>query len=241
METEPLANLRVVLVRPQQPGNIGVAARALANHGISELVLVDPPGFDPERARWMAPNAHDILDSARFTATVEEAVEGAVVVIGTSGRLRRWDWPLLTPTQLAVQLDTRPTAILFGPEDAGLSNADLARCHAIVSIPTAEHRSLNLGQAVTVICAQLLAGAITGPAPETEPLADSRTQDAAVRLLMQALVGSDYMRGRSEEQVFGTLYRLLARARPTQREATALLGMLNKLNRRLRITTSRGE
>ena len=70
-----LSHLRVVLVRPQQPGNIGVAARALANHGITDLVLVDPPGFDPERARWMAPNAHDVLNNARFTRTVEEAVD----------------------------------------------------------------------------------------------------------------------------------------------------------------------
>ena len=233
-----LSHLRVVLVRPQQPGNIGVAARALANHGITDLVLVDPPGFDPERARWMAPNAHDIINNARFVSTVEEALEGMVVVVGTSGRLRRWDWPILNPTQLADTIDDRPTAILFGPEDAGLSNADLARCHAIVNIPTAEHRSLNLGQAVTVICAQLLARVRTDrPSAGSEPLADSRTQDAVVRLLMTALTESDYMRGRSDEQVFGTLYRLLARASPTQREATALLGMLNKLNRQLKISS----
>ena len=233
----PLSTLRIVLVRPQQPGNIGVAARALANHGITDLVLVDPPAFDAERARWMAPNAHDILNGARFTRTVEEAIEGMVVVIGTSGRLRRWDWPIISPPQLAARLDARPTAILFGPEDSGLSNADLARCHAIVSIPTAEHRSLNLGQAVTVICAQLLAGQIELLPPDAaEPQADTQTQDAVVRLLMTALTESDYMRGRSQEQVFGTLYRLLGRAAPTQREAIALLGMLNKLNRKLRLT-----
>ncbi|MFT5681079.1 MAG: TrmH family RNA methyltransferase [Myxococcota bacterium] len=233
---EPLSHLRVVLVRPLQSGNIGVAARALANHGISDFVLVDPPGFDPERARRMAPNAHDLINNARFVETVGEALEGVVVVIGTTGRLRRWDWPILTPTQLADQLDASPTAILFGPEDSGLSNADLARCHAIVSIPTAERRSLNLGQAVTVICAQLLAGVITGPLEEPEPLADSATQDAVIQLLLQSLRGSEYMRGQSEEKVFGTLYRLLARAQPNQREATALRGMLKKLNRRLRLT-----
>jgi TrmH family RNA methyltransferase len=237
----PLSHIRVVLVRPQQPGNIGVAARALANHGISDLVLVDPPCFDAERARWMAPNAHDILNNARFSQTVEEAVEGMVVVVGTSGRLRRWKWPIITPTQLAVSLDPRPTAILFGPEDSGLSNADLARCHTIVSIPTAEHRSLNLGQAVTVICSQLLAVQPQEPPTEPdEPLADSQTQDAVVQLLMTALTESDYMRGRSEEKVFGTLYRLLGRATPTQREAVSLLGMLGKLNRKLGLSSEDG-
>lgn len=234
---EPLAHLRVVLVRPLQSGNIGVAARALANHGITDFVIVDPPGFDPELARRMAPNAHDIINNARFTETVEEAVAGAVMVIGTTGRLRRWDWPVLTPTQLAEQISPRTTAILFGPEDSGLSNTDLARCHAIVSIPTAERRSLNLGQAVTVICAQLLAGAVAEQEEEAEiePLADSRTQGTAVRLLVHALRGSDYLRGRSEKQVFGTLYRLIGRAQPTQREGIAVLGMLHKLNRRLRL------
>lgn len=232
---EPLAHLRIVLVRPLQSGNIGVAARALANHGITDFVIVDPPGFDPELARRMAPNAHDIINNARFTATVEEAVAGMVRVVGTTGRLRRWDWPILNPTELSEQLDGRPTAILFGPEDSGLSNTDLARCHAIVSIPTAERRSLNLGQAVTVICAQLLAGVVVEEEVEVEPLADSRTQGTAVRLLVQALRGSDYLRGRSEKQVFGTLYRLIGRAQPTQREGIAVLGMLHKLNRRLRI------
>lgn len=219
-------------------GNIGVAARALANHGIAELVLVDPPCFDAEHARWMAPNAHDIINGARFVQTIEEAIEGIVVVVGTSGRARRWNWPVISPPELALRLDTRPTAILFGPEDSGLSNADLARCHAIVSIPTSAHRSLNLGQAVTVICAQLLAGqAESLDEDEAEPLADSQTQDAVVQLLMTALTHSDYMRGRSEEQVFGTLYRLLGRAIPTQREAVALLGMLSKLNRRLQLNS----
>ena len=234
MASSPLSTLRVVLVRPQQPGNIGVAARALANHGIHDLVLVDPPGFDPDRARGMAPNAHDLLNNARFTATVDEAVEGSVVVIGTSGRLRRWDWPILNPVQLAARLDSRPTALLFGPEDSGLSNTDLARCHAIVSIPTAERRSLNLGQAVTVICAQLLAGVEAPEPPPTEPLADSQTQATLVHLLLEALTQSDYMRGRPEDQVHGTLYRMLARAQPTRQEAIVMLGMLKKLNRKLK-------
>ncbi len=228
-------SLRVVLVRPQQPGNIGAAARALANHGMHELVLVDPPGFDPERARWMAPGARDIIDNARIVASVEIAVADAVVVIGTTGRVRRWSWPVLSPSQLAAQLDSRPTAVLFGQEEAGLSNADLARCHAVVRIPTAAHRSLNLGQAVNVLCATLRS---TTHAPAPAPaLADSSAQAAVVAQLLRVLDASDYLRGRSPEQVHGTLYRLLARAQPTQQEATAMLGMLNKMCRQLRITS----
>ena len=232
-----LAHIRVVLVRPQQPGNIGTVARAIANHGLGRLVLVDPPGFDPERARWMAPEAHHIIDQARFVATVEDAVADIPVVIGTSARRRRWDWPVTTPEGLAPLLGGRPAALLFGPEDAGLSNADLERCHALVSIPTTEHRSLNLGQAVTVLAAALRASAL--PPPEAgPPLAGSATQEAVARRLLHALEGSDYLRGRSPEQVQGTLYRLIGRAQPTEREAVAVLGMLSKLVRRLRITAA---
>jgi tRNA (cytidine32/uridine32-2'-O)-methyltransferase len=231
----PLEHLRVVLVRPQQPGNIGTVARAIANHGLGQLFLVDPPGFDPERARWMAPEAHHIIDQARFTATVAEAVADTSIVIGTSARRRRWDWPTLSPTTLGDFIADRPAAILFGPEDAGLSNADLALCQAIVSIPTTEHRSLNLGQAVTVIAAALRAGLPERPAPSKDD-ADIAMQNNAVQIILELLRGSDYLRGRPVEQVHGTLFRLLGRTRPSQREVIALLGMLHKMRRRMRLS-----
>lgn len=235
-----LDRVRIVLVRPQQPGNIGTVARAIANHGLGPLTLVDPPGFDPDRARWMAPEAHHVVNGARFTATVAEAVADTAVVIGTSARKRRWDWPTLSPTELSDFIGDRSAAILFGPEDAGLSNADLGLCQAIVSIPTTEHRSLNLGQAVTVLASTLRATlpTHTGAPP---PDADVAMQDAAVSLLLEILEESDYMRGRSAELVHGTLFRLLGRARPSHKEVVALLGMLHKLRRKVRIASSAEE
>ncbi|MEL6344201.1 MAG: TrmH family RNA methyltransferase [Myxococcota bacterium] len=235
MTPADLNAVHVVLVRPQQPGNIGTVARAIANHGLGPLILVDPPGFDPDLARWMAPEAHHIINRARFVATVRDAVADMSVVIGTSARPRKWDWPVYTPAQLSQQIDPRPTAIVFGPEDAGLSNDDLSLCQALITIPTTAHKSLNLGQAVTVIAAALRQGALPSPPPPA-PTAPLSLQLHAVQILMQILDGSDYLRGKSDEQVQGTLLRLLGRAQPTQKEATALLGMLNKMARRMRIT-----
>jgi len=232
-------HVQVTLVRPQQAGNIGTVARAIANHGLGRLVMVDPPGFDPDRARWMAPEAHHIVNGARFTATVADAVADRAVVIGTSARKRRWDWPTLSPQELAGFIGDRPAAILFGPEDAGLSNADLSLCQAIVSIPTTAHRSLNLGQAVTVLAAALRATLPQRPA-RTEPPATVQMQDTAIALLVEILEGSDYMRGRSAEQVHGTLFRLFGRARPSQKEVIAVLGMLHKMRRTLRIARPDG-
>lgn len=248
----PLAHVRVVLVRPQQPGNVGVAARAIANHGVGGLTLVSPEGFDPERARWMAPGAASVIDQARFCGSVLEAVDEAGLVVGTTGRSRRWRWPVLDPPALAeaALAQEAPVCLLFGPEDKGLSNEDLALCHAILSLPVATHASLNLGQAVTVTCAGLLqaassAGVAGEPArrqrprrgdpdrayesAEPEPLAPVGRQAELVALAATLLQQAEYLPGRSEEQVRGSLYRLLGRAEPTVDELNFLFGMAKSL------------
>lgn len=248
----PLSHVHIVLVRPQQPGNVGVVARAIANHGMGSLILVDPQGFDPERARWMAPGAGEIIDGARFCATVAEAVAEMTLVVGTTGRARKWRWPVVDPPGLAeAALKTRaPVAVLFGPEDKGLSNEDLQPCHALLSLPTATHASLNLGQAVTVTCAGLLqAAADAGEASPVqrrqpprksaserwlgvEPLeeaAPSGRQSELVGLVLDVLDDVEYLAGRSKEQVGGSLYRMLSRAGPRVEELNFLTGMVKSV------------
>ena len=256
MDPGPLGHVRTVLVRPQQPGNIGAAARAIANHGLGELVLVAPQGYDPERARWMAPGATAIVDGARFSATVAEAVADAALVVGTTGRVRRWRWPVLDPSALAsaVLEASGPVAILYGQEDKGLSNEDLELCHALLALPTATHASLNLGQAVTVTCAGLLQAAVSAgatlpatarrrlsasevqvPLPAARPGAAPAARQAELAgLAVELLRQTSYLAGRPEEQVRGSLYRLLARAGPDDDELGFLTGMLKALDWQLR-------
>lgn len=239
MDTDTLGHVRVVLIRPRQPGNVGLAARAIANHGLGELVLVDPRGYDPERARWMAPGASGVVDSARITATVAEAVAGAQIVVGTTGRRRRWEWPVWGPAELnQAAADGAPIAVLFGPEDTGLSNPDLNLCTAVLTLPTASHASLNLGQAVTVVAAGLLQGRVARDAdhsarPATEPLADVALRHATVEAALATLARSTWLESRSREQIQGTLVRLLGRAAPTERELGALRGMIKAVSRKL--------
>ena len=162
----PFSQVSVVLVRPQHSGNIGAVARSIANHGLGQLVLVDPPAFDPERARWMAPHAHHIVNSARFAPDVLSAVKDCDLVIGTSARHRKWGWPFITlPEYVSKVSSRRKVALLFGPEDSGLSNQDLSLCHSVVALPTHEHRSLNLSQAVNVFGAHLQASLTRSPGP----------------------------------------------------------------------------
>lgn len=228
-----LSRVWVVLVRPRGPINIGMSARAIANHGLGGLVLVDPRAFDPEEARWHAPGGREIIDQARIVGSVDEAVAEAGLVVGTTARRRRFDWPVWTSDQLPAEVfgQAGQTCLLFGPEDAGLSNEDLEPCHALFTLPTGASSSLNLAQAVTVTC-HLLRRHLALLDPPAIPEVD----EAPVGLL-RALTGraeeilrlSGYLRGRSPEQVRGTLFRLLGRLHPQRGEAAMMTGMVEHL------------
>ena len=136
--SSPFSHVAIVLVRPQHSGNIGAIARSIANHGLGDLYLVDPPAFDPDVARWMAPNAHDIINRAKIVPDIPAAVASYNFVLGASARTRKWSIPLEDIPYLCQRAINRDRiAILFGPEDSGLSNFDLqyCPCHDIFTNP----------------------------------------------------------------------------------------------------------
>jgi len=153
-----LQNIRVVLVNTSHPGNIGGAARAMKNMGMSRLVLVDPIDFPSEEANARASGATDILESAQVVATLEEALVGCKLVVGTSARDRRIPWPMLDPRECGTAACEQAAlggevALVFGREYAGLTNEELQRCHYHVHIPSdPDFSSLNLAAAVQVLC-----------------------------------------------------------------------------------------
>ncbi len=152
-----LQNIRVVLVNTSHPGNIGGAARAMKNMGLSRLVLVQPRDFPSAEAVARAAGAVDILDGARIVSSLEEALDGCGLVLGTSARDRHIPWPLLDPRECAAacleQIEQAgEVALVFGREDSGLSNDELQRCHFHVHIPSDPgFSSLNLATAVQVL------------------------------------------------------------------------------------------
>ncbi len=152
-----LQNIRVVLVNTSHAGNIGGAARAMKNMGLSRLVLVDPEDFPSPNAVVRASGATDILDTAHVVATLEEALVGCSLVLGTSARDRRIPWPMLDPretgsTCLEHVERGEEVALVFGREYAGLTNEELQRCQYHVHIPSdPEFSSLNLAAAVQVL------------------------------------------------------------------------------------------
>lgn len=229
-----LAHITIVLVRPQQSGNIGVAARAIANHGIGRLAMVAPPHFDPERARWMAPKSHHIINDAHFCSSISEAIAGAQRIIATTARPRTREWPVFPPEELSAAIAEKPvaTAILFGPEDSGLSNEDLSLAESLLHFPTTEVSSMNLGQAVTATAATLAAAhrKHTGqPIAVPDDLAPAGRREELVRRTVSVLESSDYLNGRSKAVVTNTLIRLTGRSKLQNDEVNNLLGMVKQL------------
>ncbi len=155
-----LARLRIVLVEPAGPINVGAIARVMKNFGLDNLVLVNPQ-CDPlsAEALMMAVHAKEILESAVVVATLPEALHGCVRAIATTGRVRSWEIPLENPrTALPWLLEEpeKPAALIFGREDRGLSNEELNYAQRFIFIPTNEnYLSLNLATAVAICCYEL--------------------------------------------------------------------------------------
>lgn len=151
---------RIVLVRPRNPLNIGAAARAMANFGFRELVIVAPHEPVWQEAR-SAVGAGEVVNAARSVRTLPEAIGDCTLVVGTTtGSRRNLDQTPVPLTKLFLNhpelASHSPAALLFGSEKTGLSNAQLSYCHGLVRIPTtAGCPSMNLGQAVAVCCYEL--------------------------------------------------------------------------------------
>ncbi|MBM4201720.1 MAG: RNA methyltransferase [Gammaproteobacteria bacterium] len=155
-----LSNIRIVLVGTTHPGNIGAAARAMRNMGLSDLALVAPKIYPSEQATARAAGADDVLAAAGVYDSLREAIADCRLIVGASARSRAIPWPQLTPRECADLAGRQPadsrTAILFGREHSGLTNEELERCHFLLHIPSnPEFSSLNVAAAVQLVAYEL--------------------------------------------------------------------------------------
>ena len=156
-----LDHVTIVLHRPRVPENIGAVARAACNMGISRLCVVEPEDCDLTRILKMATvAAADLVENMEVYSDLGSAVQSFNYVVGTTARTGGQRQELRMPRDLAEELlpicANNQVALLFGPEDRGLTNAQLSYCHAVVTIPTAGFSSLNLAQAVMILCYELM-------------------------------------------------------------------------------------
>ncbi len=236
-----LANIRVVLSRPTHPGNIGAVARAMKTMGLAYLTLVAPKRFPSPEAAALAADAGDVLDGATVLPSLAEAVQDCQLVVGCSARPRRIGWPTLTPAEGARRLieaaATGTVALVFGQERTGLTNEELDRCHAVITIPAnPEYSSLNLASAVQVLAYELRQKALAGTpeAGEGEASGAPVNQDQLdllYRHLEEVLVEIRFLDPANPRLLMRRLKRLFNRAGLDQNELNILRGILTEVQR----------
>jgi TrmH family RNA methyltransferase len=238
-------HLKVVLVQPLYEGNVGSVARAMKNFGFRDLVMVKPCQIE-DFGLAMASHARDVLQMSRSFSSLDEAIEGANLIVGTTGK--RLDEaqhhlrlhlrvPCLTPADLAGKLQGKEgtVALLLGREDCGLNSEELALCDMLVSIPTSEeYPVMNLSH-----CAAVLFYELSQNENEISSKVEMARRDSLDLLAERAislLSEVSYPRHKAGFTLL-MLRRIFGRAELTEREARTLLGLIKRV--RWKIATAR--
>jgi len=243
-----LTQIRIVLVEPTHPGNIGSVARAMKTMGLSQLVLVKPKKFPHYEATKLAAGAENVLLDAEVVETTDQAVNDCTMVLGTSVRDREVSWPTYSPRETAVRvdqhigLDQHKVAILFGRESSGLTNAELDMCQSQIRISASEeYSSLNLASAVQIIAYELrmqFLDAAEGPrinsewdspAKERQLAATKFQKDGHIQHLQKTLESLDFIKAKPPTMLMRKLTRLYSKADLTVEEIQILRGILSAM------------
>ncbi|HTX05854.1 MAG TPA: RNA methyltransferase [Steroidobacteraceae bacterium] len=236
------SDIRIVLVEPSHPGNIGAVARAMKNMGLEQLVLVGPRQFPHSEAVARASGADDVLARARVAATLGEAIAGCGFIVATTSRLRDQYFRVADVREGAQRLlaESRrgPAAVLFGSERAGLTNEQLEGAHLLLRIPASDtYPSLNLAMAVQIVAYEIFRarGIEIDTAPAAGPLADPVEMEKLYEHLAQVLEEIDFRdRTQGGTHLMARLRRLLQRAVLDRNEVNILRGILTAVQSRRR-------
>lgn len=231
-------HIRIVLVEPSHPGNIGATARAMKTMCLNQLVLVRPARFPHADARARASGALDVLEHAQVANNLDEALLGCALVVGTSARRRDLGPPTLTPHECAERVQNAPAdtdaALLFGRERTGLTNEEVARCHFLVHIPAnPDYSSLNLAAAVQVLAYELLLARHVAPIMIDNDISPASVEEmeGLYAHLEAAAIASGFLNPDQPKHLMRRLRHLFNRAQPDTREINILRGLLNALQR----------
>jgi tRNA/rRNA methyltransferase len=230
-----LANIAIVLVQPNISENIGAAARAMCNMGLRRLIVVDPPRCDLTRVCKMATQtALEVVEEMEVYGRLPEALREFRYVVGTTARLGGQRQVIRSPDRLAEKLVSlaaeNPVAILFGPEDRGLTNEDLRFCHSVTTIPTAGFSSLNLAQAVMVICYELFR-CRTDPPPEfARRLANRFELDAMYDQLKDVLLRISFINPSNPDYFMNNLRHFGTRMQLRAKEVQIIRGICRQID-----------
>ncbi|MFV0436958.1 MAG: RNA methyltransferase [Desulfopila sp.] len=227
-----LSQVAIVLVRPKFAENIGSAARVAFNMGIDRLILIrdELPPREP-MAKMATHKAAHLLDNMEVHTSLADGLGPFSLIIGTTARLGKKRSLEQTPRQVIERvipdLANNQLALMFGPEDTGLTNDELKYCHALSSIPTAGFSSLNLAQAIAIHCYELYYQTVIGN-PTLEPrahIASSYELEGMYQHVESALLQIDFLQEKSHTYWMNNVRQFFGRMRLTAKEARIIRGI----------------
>jgi tRNA/rRNA methyltransferase len=233
--TSHLDQIAIVLFRPQIPENIGAVARAAANMGISRLILVSPKNCDLSRVLKVATLAvADLVGNMEVFTDLPSALQAFNYVVGTTARTGGQRRQLETPREMASKLvsicHNNRVALLFGPEDRGLTNVQLRYCHSIVTIPTSTFSSLNLAQAVMILCYELRLAGNQAVEQFVPRLATRRELDGMYAHLKETFLKINFINTENPEYWMQNVRRFFSRVGLQAREVKIVRGICRQID-----------
>jgi len=235
--------IRIVLVAPQHPGNVGAVARAMKNMALTDLVLVRPRQFPHPEATARASGADDVLAATRIVDTLPEALAGCGYIVATTARERDQYFRIIDVREGAQRLvaaaQRSPAAVVFGAERTGLTNEELETAHALIRIPANDaYPSLNLAMAVQLVAYEVFRARGAAPPagePPAAPLAPAQEMERLFAHFAEVLEEIDFRdRTQSGTHLMSRIRRFLQRAELDQNEVNILRGILTAVQNRRR-------
>ncbi len=230
-----LGHIAIVLVQPQIPENIGAVARAMNNMGLGRLILVQPKNCDPGRMRKTATgNSVGLLEKMEIYEDLLEALAPFHHVVGTTARTGSMRPSMTRPRSLAQSLipisKNNLVAVMFGPEDRGLSNEDLYHCHTLTTIPTAAFSSLNLAHAVLVVSYELFLASAKETRETLPRLANGFELEGMYEHLQEVLLTIGFLNPQNPEHWIRNIRRFLSRFPLRAREVRVVRGICRQID-----------
>lgn len=228
-------NLSIVMVRPRYSENIGAASRAMCNMGIKHLIVVSPENYDIEKVRKLSTHAaSDVVDRIEIFENLKAALSPFNYVVGTTARLGGERLAISSPSEMALTLirisRKNRVAVLFGPEDRGLLNEDIRLCHELVNIPASDFSSLNVSQAVLIVCYEIFLAGIEEKVKFAPRLASRFELDGMYDNVKDILVRINYINPENPDYWMNKVRHFFTRMELRAREVSIIRGICRQVD-----------
>jgi tRNA/rRNA methyltransferase len=233
-----LSNISIVLVKPKGSGNVGSVARAMKNTGLKQLVLIDPCDFKNLEAKKMAVGDTSILGKAKVYSDLKDALGSYQFTVATTRRMRRRFNQFLSPREIAERIAALPNhfkiALVFGAEDKGLENAEIAHCQFVSTIPShPKLPSLNLAQAVMIYAYEIYCRGLETIKTEKQDMASVQELEAMYEHFERTLRLIKFFNRGKSETLMESIRNFLGRAKLSSRDIRILRGIFSTIRLRL--------